>query len=464
MTFLLGWGQRTFPIAAALFFAYLGVNQTASDGFFLVGEEHAALTFDMVLAVPLILTAFLGRGAPRRVAQRALPNLPCLAWGGILVGGILSTAVAVDPGVATATLVSRIVLPALVMWGLYRRLGGIDDFRVVWFGLFVGVFSITLFDFRRMVLGAGYALGQEDHISQRWLGVTGSFSIPLLFVTGTALWVASAKAEANSVGKAVFWVSFAGLAGVLVWLSGGRAPTMGIALLALWWLYTALAGSLVRMRLLLLVLFGSAAVAGIIVFSVSQTTQNVNLVLERFLLNIPQGIEGESRWMIWTQAILQWKESPLLGLGPNNWVVLNPYYESVHSSVIGLLYDIGLAGLVSYGLLFFWTLAASRKATYHNLAREEQRFFLGCRAGWVVMMVTLAPYLSFTSGQFKNSIFAYVVFMFPLLVMLVYTRHGAPGAVDDVHGPAAQGGAGYAGRRAGDRAGGGRRGTCSLSG
>jgi hypothetical protein len=48
------------------------------------------------------------------------------------------------------------------------------------------------------------------------------------------------------------------------------------------------------------------------------------------------------------------------------------------------------------------------------------------RAGWIIMLLLLCTNLPFTSGQPANNIFAYVVYMFPMLAMLVYTRHPPP--------------------------------------
>ncbi|UCF34790.1 MAG: hypothetical protein JSV78_05685, partial [Phycisphaerales bacterium] len=162
-------------------------------------------------------------------------------------------------------------------------------------------------------------------------------------------------------------------------------------------------------------------------YSLAQTELSLEFLVERFSRLLEHGLTGESRWRIWTEALGHWAGSPVWGLGPNSWLKVNPIFASIHSSFVGLLFDVGLFGLFAWALFFGSTLLHGRAKLVGHLPMRDQQFFFGCRAGWTVYLMLMMVELPFTSGQPKNNIFAYVVLMFPLLVMILLRERAALG-------------------------------------
>jgi len=430
--FILFVGWLRYPLAAAIFFGYLPIDMMASDTFFLAGDERGALTFGAVLALPLLVTGLLGPPAAGEVRSRHLPLHMVAAILGIVAAGFLATLLAVSVSVAAWALLLRIVLPVLVMAVTVRRLRGIGDYKTVWYGFLAGMLAIAVFDYRAIVFTTGQ-LGLFRQIQQRSLGATLSFSIPLVFFVGGLLWMTYGKAVRQSPLRAIPGIVLLGGIGVLFWLSATRGAILALGFLVAWWLLRTLPWGALRPRYLFLLVLAAVLITAVVVFSFERTVHDVGLVFERFATMSEQGITQEPRYQIWKAALGQWAERPLTGLGPNAWIVVNRQFASIHSTVMGILYDTGVFGFLAYGLFFASIFWFGRARYLKGLSEEDRIFCQGCRAGWIVMMLLLAVQLPITSGQPKNAILMYVALFYPILVMTVYARHGTaapqPGSV-----------------------------------
>ncbi len=436
----LGWSASTFPIAAALFYGFLGLNQVASAHYFLWGDETHALSFEMVLALPLIIVALFGPNGSLYTPSRRLPTSFTVGWVALAVAAALSTVTALDIGVAFPALFSRFWIPILVSVAVYQRLRNVEDYKVIWLGLLIGLAVISVYNYRRGVLGEmeWYTSG----VSQRFLGASQSNAIPTIFVAGAALWFGHAHALKRSMTIGVFLLTSVALFGVLAWLGASRGAVVAFGLIVAWWSLTSFTRHLLSGRALAFMLLGGVAVAAAVQYSLRHTTLDLQLVIERFEDMASGGITGTARWPIWQKAMAYWSDSPLFGVGLNNWFVVDDYFASVHSSVIGAFFDVGLFGVAALILLVGATLYYGRPGRYNGLPFLDQRFVAGCFAGWVVMCMFLAVNLPFTSGQPRNNIFPYVVFMYPMLAMTLYTRHardtnepGAGASLDQTASP-----------------------------
>lgn len=420
--FILFVGWLRYPLAAAIFFGYLPIDMMASDAFFLAGDEQGGLTFGAVLALPLILTGLLGPPAVMEVRSRPLPMHLSAALLGMMLAGLLATLLAVSVSVAAWALLLRIILPVLVVAVTVRRLRGIEDFKTVWFGFLAGMLAIAVFNYHSIIFTTGQ-VGLVRRISQRGLGATLSFGIPLIFFVGGILWMVFGKASRRSPLRAVVGITLLGGIGVLIWLSATRGAVLALGLLVAWWLLRTLPRGVLGPRYLFLLVLAGVLVSAIVAFSFERTVQNVGLIVERLRATQVQGITQEPRYMIWTIALRQWLERPMTGLGPNGWIVVNRQFASIHSAAMGILYDTGLFGLAAYGLFFISMFWLGRARYLKGLSEEDRIFCKGCRVGWIVMMLLLAIELPITSGQPKNAILTYAALFYPILVMTVYTRH-----------------------------------------
>ncbi len=415
--------QLRFPVAAALFYGYLPIGQAAHAQNFLIGDVNAALTYEMVLALPLILAGALGTPGSAGLPRRPVPMSVKLSLAGFVLAGLVAAMLSSDLPVCLTAWVGRFLLPFLVTIVLVRRLERLEDYRTVWYGLIVGLSAIAVFDYRRAVLGE---VESYTDISQRYIGATQSFAIPLLYALGGALWLGVARARRGAVVQSLFWFGLFAGSFLLMWLGASRGPLIGIGLLVLWWLPT-LARQLHRPGIILMVLIGSAAGVYFVRDALTRTTLDVQLTLDRLKELQAGGLTGHNRAAIWSQALDLWAQQPIFGLGPNHWVTLDTGFESVHSTWVGLLFDTGVLGAAVFTVFVIAVLRVARRSTAQHLSDLDRAFFLGCRAGWVVMLLILCTNLPFTSGQPRNQIFAYMVFFFPALALVTYQHHGAAG-------------------------------------
>jgi O-antigen ligase len=321
--------------------------------------------------------------------------------------------------IAAATFLGKFLLPILVTLACYRRIKSVDGYRLIWYGLIIGVIAISVFDFRRAVLGQGII----GHMSQRSTGATITFGMLLTSLIGGGLWMGYARAEGKYFGRGVIWLALIGLFGVLVWLSGSRSATIGLALLILWWLPAKIWRSLLRFKMLLLLLIGGIIIGGLFLYSLRTTRLDTEMTSSRLTDLWHQGFKGHNRWGLWVEGIEGWESHPVWGVGLNNWVCLNKDFASVHGSFVGILFDTGLIGFIFFWLFMIRVCFMATKKYYMGLSYENQQFFIGCRNSWIVYVFVMMVNLPFTSGQYRYNVFAYMFFFFPLLVMIVYRQN-----------------------------------------
>ncbi|MBT4942075.1 MAG: tetratricopeptide repeat protein [Candidatus Magasanikbacteria bacterium] len=200
--------------------------------------------------------------------------------------------------------------------------------------------------------------------------------------------------------KHVYWKTYAALGSVLgfvgIFLGGTRGTILGLAagLVCLLVLYVWKNRVDKNMRIasiaLGIVLCGT--LVGCIVFKDSKFIRSIPGVGR--LVNISIDKPGaNNRIMAWGVAVEAWKERPIFGWGPNNFVyAFNQYYrpeflnhgygetwfDNAHSMIFNTLATLGAVGLLSYCALFlvaFWLL-------YRLVQKNPERFWvygvLGC--------------------------------------------------------------------------------------
>lgn len=419
---LIGWTPRGYAVAAGVFYGFLPLAQAAHVNYFLLGDVQAALTFDMVLALPLIIVGLLGPPGGEPGRNRALPAALRFGWPAVILCSVISSILGLAPEIAIVNSFSRIILPSIVTLVTFRRLRGIRDYQVVWLGFMVGITIIGVHNLRQGVFG--YTAWYSAEASQRFAAGSGSWGIATMYAAGPALWVGHALAVRRSLLLGIPALLLVSALGVLLWLGAHRGPVIFFGLLILWWVPGHVLRYLMHGRGFVFTVLGSFAVAGLVAFLIRRTAFDLRYILERFDDMLHYGVGGEPRWVLWFESLDHWSSSPIWGLGPNTWTLVNTRFESMHSSLFGILFDLGLLGLICYGLLFGGTVAIARKSHLGRLRHLDLEFYLGCRAGWGVTAAMLMVNLSFTCGQPYNNILAYLVLMFPLLAMTVYARHG----------------------------------------
>ncbi|UCF33781.1 MAG: hypothetical protein JSV78_00425, partial [Phycisphaerales bacterium] len=391
-------GHTRFAMAAALYFGFLPLSQALSETWLLLGNEEGAISAEMAFALPLILHGMLGKPGAVVARGAALPS--SLTWGVALIvaSALLATLLAVDPAHSAYALLGRFLIPIAVMLAVYRRMEGIADFKVMWFGFAVSLLAVAAFGYRRAVLGI-----DTYNIGQRFLGLGASAALVSLFMIGGALWLAYAQSEAGRILRAIFWFVVVAIFITLMWLSASRGPVAAAALIVAWWAPKRALRTILRPKVLLFFSLGAVAVVYAVRYSLAQTELSLEFLVERFSRLLEHGLTGESRWTIWMEALGHWAGSPLWGLGPNSWLKVNPIFASIHGSFAGLLFDVGLFGLFAWALFLGSTLLHGRAKLVGHLPMRDQQFFFGCRAGWTVYLMLMMVELPFTSGQPKNN-------------------------------------------------------------
>ncbi|MEW6249604.1 MAG: hypothetical protein AB1716_03075 [Planctomycetota bacterium] len=432
---IIGWSPRFFPVAAGLFLGFLGISQSTNDTFFLHGDERGAITLEEILALPLILTGLFG---PRGESGPRRPTPSSFRAGWVLVAacGTISTILAVDPGIAVLTLLSRFYVPVLVAVAVYRRLRSIRDFEVLMFGFAAGVLLVTLFGFQRSVEGTSITDPYGFGSTQRYAGFSVSTAVPALYVMGLALWYGRARAEESAIVRAVVWLVIAGTIPMLFWLGAHRAPLVFAALLLMAWVPGAFRPVLSRPLMLLPLVLGAIAALLVVRYSVQTTTLDLRLMWDRLKELPTEGLWRHNRAEIYRIGLTTWLTSPIWGVGLNNLVAVTTGYLNLHSSLVGILFDVGLLGLAAFAMLLIPPLGVARPRFLTALSRSDRTFFYANVVSWALVEGMLIVDLPITSGQPKNNILIYLTLLYPILAMVVYTRHAPrPSPAEQVPAP-----------------------------
>lgn len=419
LIFIIGLSPRGYPVAAGVFYGFIGTAQSTAGTYWLAGNGDGAVTMEMVLAIPLVLSGLMAQSERRGGLRRPLPSAAVLAFPAVVLSGLISTVLARDTGLAAYALLGRFITPAVVTLVTFRRLNGIDEYMLVWWGYVVGEGLIGVYDFRRAVLGVTPAYAT---INQRFLGASKTYAVAALYAVGPLLWLGHALAVRKSVLAGSILLSGAGAFGVLIWLGAHRGAILAGGLLAAWWALSHFR-YLMRGKSLLLFIAGGILILGIAHYSLQRTSLDIEFALDRLALLTERSVTGESRWWLWGKVMELWETGPIFGYGLNNFTVSGLPGANIHGSAVGILFDQGIAGAAVWSLFFGMALWLSRKEHRHALSFIEEQFFRGCRASWICTLVLLAVDLPFTSGQPQSHSWNYAINLFMLLSMTIYARH-----------------------------------------
>jgi hypothetical protein len=419
---VIGWSPRTFPMAAAFFYAFLPIAQSAGTSHQLMGTWDQGLAYELIPAIPLILCGLLGpTGA--RAGDRVLPASVRWGWPLVLGCAALSTLLGESMVHAAPNYLMRFLIPAGAALATYRRCRSVQDYRIVILGFMLGAGAILAFYFRSSILGQAAYYATET--GQRIASGNQGYSVIAYFTFGFALYRAHATSLHKSLMLGVSWLGVAATVVVLLWIGAHRAPIAFAGLVGVWWLVTAVFRRATNPRVVLLVVLGACAALAIGAFMLEHTYFDPQFILERFSGMQSHGLRGEARWPIWSRALSHFSSSPLWGRGPNSWPLFDTFFASVHSSVVGILIDTGLLGLSAFGLLFggIWTSTNQRRLAHLN--DDDRAYVLGTRTAWAFTLLLLSLLLPFTSGQMQNNVVAHIVYLYPGLAMVAYTRGAA---------------------------------------
>ncbi len=412
---IFGWYE--FPVAAALYFAYIPLAQETSLNTLIAGDPLlSGVPLDAILAVPLVFVGLLGQPGYEPGSGRRLPFGFSAGASIILSAAILSAILAPRKDLAAWGLVGFFVVPIATVLVTLRRLRNIDEYKAVWLGFALAILGISLYKYQQRVVFGDLAGVQ----AQRWAAMRSSLASPVLLFLAGSLWLAKAKAEIGQIARGIFWGSIALFLTAIVWLQASRAVILPLVLILLLWVPRVVWRSLFRPRVILIILVALAVLCAII-YTTMGTPMDWSLAVERFQ-RLDLGVTTQARWSIWKTALARWAERPFVGFGVNNFSVVSDR-RSPHGAVVGILFDTGLLGALGFGLCFVVLSRLWRKRPIENLSYEQQQFFLGCRAGWLGLLVAVVIKTSFTSGPPMMCIIAYAMYFGALLPMVVYARH-----------------------------------------
>jgi O-antigen ligase len=160
---------------------------------------------------------------------------------------------------------------------------------------------------------------------------------------------------------------------------------------------------------LLLAFFGSLALCAALSFAGVPVIESIGQVLEGlFMLNDKyRGINsgGSGRSDLWAAAISLWQAQPVFGVGFKGHILLMPDQMPAHNAYIGMLADLGIAGLASYLLMVSPAIYFVFKPI-HRFPQYPQ---------WATIILTyilygLFEFRAFSFGNTYSVIFMLVVF------------------------------------------------------
>src|SRR3989344_645565 len=153
-----------------------------------------------------------------------------------------------------------------------------------------------------------------------------------------------------------------------------------------------------------------------------------------------------TRFVMWDTAVQGWKERPLLGWGPENFLMLfdkhyeiryyNPengfgaWFDRAHSTLFDYLAQIGLLGLLSYLAIFLFLALLLLKKRWHEAAKSDpqrtvmQGLFLGILVTYLVQGTVLFDVFALYLPLF--TLFAFAMYYFPPAAQSEWQPHKLP--------------------------------------
>jgi O-antigen ligase len=160
---------------------------------------------------------------------------------------------------------------------------------------------------------------------------------------------------------------------------------------------------------LLLAFFGSLTLCAALSFAGVPVIESIGQVFEGlFMLNDKyRGISsgGSGRSDLWAAAISLWQAQPVFGVGFKGHILLMPDQLPAHNAYIGILADMGIAGLASYLLLVSPAIYFVFKPI-HRFPEYRQRTTIIL----TYILYGLFEFRAFSFGNTYSVIFMLVVF------------------------------------------------------
>ena len=280
------------------------------------------------------LAAVVSSGAFRRLSHFHVATAVFVLW------NVASVLWSIDAESSLERFFSyiRMLVLTVILWDLYtsseRVRWGLQTFVL---GAYLPVLS-TIYNF---VMGA----------SQSWTRFSSSgnnansTAIVIAIAMPIAWHLASSKGEGRSVtALKPFNYAFIPLAVLAVALTGTRfAVVMSVPTLI--FCVTTFGRLKPRMRALAFVFLGIA------LFQVAKVIPEASV--ERLGSTAEEMVSGDlnSRTVFWREGIQVWSDHPLLGIGANTFPLATPSGRSAHNSFLEILVELGIIGLVLFGIV-----------------------------------------------------------------------------------------------------------------
>lgn len=303
------------------------------------------LMFGMLVLCNVALAYMTPRRGPP--LERGLLAITGLCAFSVVVGALWSLQAGPSEffGSDFSKYILKLCIPLVVCWSM----GDGRDLRAFCMG-FIALAVYTIAGMARIVAG-GVALTElqfQDAIGGTMWGNRNNTAMFLMLGAIASIFFRRFSARSKPAQTAL--LLFGAFALALVPFTLSRTGIIGLALLAGLW---AIAPSQVRWRWI-----GAVVLVSVLVYSLRGLAGPLDLLVERVSLLRPSQI-GESdyaREAIWTAAFAALKESPILGLGLGQYrYFVSAQFSistlSIHNAYLLLYCDLGLLGLVSFGLL-----------------------------------------------------------------------------------------------------------------
>lgn len=208
-----------------------------------------------------------------------------------------------------------------------------------------------------LALTAGIALGETKHWSDNYLGYGRLFCVGFVVVLASAMW-----ARVSAPRLTLLFLALVPL-GLGLLLGGGRGPL--VALTAACVVPVAkgirIAGPRILAQRRLIALLGGlmSVAAAILVLDPSGTRLKTVRRIVAFLTDGNPHSVG-ARLAYYRDSIMLWQQSPIWGQGLGSWPVRMGWGDVrgyPHNIVLEIAVELGLVGLVMFGLLLFSGIA-----------------------------------------------------------------------------------------------------------
>lgn len=153
-------------------------------------------------------------------------------------------------------------------------------------------------------------------------------------------------------------------------------------------------------------------------------------VLSRFTELSFEQVKGQGRYFVWPMAVEGFKEKPILGYGPENFVYVfskhynpamyshEPWFDRVHNVYLDWLIAGGILGLITFLLIIFFTFFALWRSSKISVVGKS--VFSGLLAGYLfqglfdfdnltsyILFFSVIAYISYLESSDRPAIFSF---------------------------------------------------------